>query len=95
MKIDSMSVSLLILLTIMLSRLSVFSQWIPSNKHKVNPSKTDIIPYDVKLQKQNLPMYSPLTIAIKKFYPSEKVRNLGVMFHMTRISLLCVSFPSS
>lgn len=65
-------------------------------KVKRNPNKTEFIRFVAKLQKQKFSHLFPIVIFCEKFYPSEQVMNLGVIFDYDvsldqHISSLCQS----
>ena len=54
--------------------------WMGSNKLKLKPDKTEFILFVSKQQRDKLAHCLPVDILGSELYPTDKVRNLGVVF---------------
>ena len=57
------------------------NEWMSASKIKLNPHKTDFIPFGSKKQRERLNVCFPIDILGNPLHPTKSVRNLGVWFH--------------
>lgn len=78
------------------SCLSSVQNWMNANKLKLNPDKTEFIVFGSELHRSQLSHLFPVEILGNALFPTDKVRNLGVIFDSSfsfsaQVSAICSS----